>query len=136
MEPQILRVEGFEFRVGELDGYRLIDVVFPPRPVSSRLAMCIEPFFSLWDDDEKTVQILDVSQCEGLDETAHEYFKLTIRRTIHQPGYTASAWVVGDNAQMADDLERLLFDAMSMVQGVFKTRAEAVEFVRYFMAAE
>jgi|CXWL01.1.fsa_nt_gi hypothetical protein len=126
-------IDGFVFSVGEFEGRRLIEVVFSERISSARLSLFIDPFCSLWDDERPSLQIVDASGCEGLDAEAHEFLKALIRRTVHLPGHLATAWIVGDNARVANDVTWLLTDAVHVTDGIVRTRAEAEGFLRRFL---
>ena len=133
MGPENGEIDGFVYRVGEFEGRRLIEVVFSERISSARLAMIIDPFCSLWDDERPSFQIVDVSACEGLDSEAHQFLKALTRRTVHMPSHLATAWIVGDNDRIAQDVTWLLTDAVHVIEGIVRTRAEADNFLRRFL---
>lgn len=125
-------VDGFEFWTGKFDGHRLVEVRFPEKLRLERLSTIIDPFYSLWDADTLTVQIVDASPCEGLDDAAHEFFKVLIRRTVHQRAYWATSWIVGNNRRIERDVTHLLADAVHTTEGIVSSRAEAEAFLKEY----
>jgi hypothetical protein len=125
-----IRVGGFEFDVGELDGCQLVEVAYPRSVDISTLSAVIARYYDLWDADVPTVQLVDLSRIEGFTDELGQVLKSVIQRTVLQPSFVCAAWFTGANPAVHDEIVRLRREAGRPTDDVFETRDEAIAYLR------
>jgi 6-phosphogluconolactonase len=126
---QTTNVLGFAFRIEDHDDHRLIEVTFPAAVDFTATSAIISSYYDLWDEGRDTVQIIDVSSAPPLDEQMLVFLGAVIKRTVHQPGYVATAWVTGDNDRMHRDLCAVLERTVHSAESAFRTREQALSYL-------
>lgn len=123
---------GFEFKVDELDGYRVVETIYPPSIDVSKLSVIIARFYDLWDEDEDapTVSLQNLSRLEGFTDEVRQILKSVIQRTVLQPSFVAGAWYTGGNRAIYDEIMRVRREAGRSTDDVYETRDEAIAFLR------
>jgi hypothetical protein len=123
---------GFEFRVDELDGCRVLETIYPPSIDVAKLSVTIARYFDLWDEggDTPTVSLQNLSRLEGFTDEVRNVLKSVIQRTVLQPSFVAGAWYTDGNHAIYDEIMRVRRAAGRSTDDVYDTRAEAVAFLR------
>ena len=125
-----MEIGGFEFRVSELDGCRVIESIYPESIDVTKLAQTIASYYDLWDDETPTVSLGNLCQLGELSDEAQQILKSVIQRTVLLPSFVGAAWYTGDNDTVYDEIARVRREAGRPTNDVFRTREDAVAFLR------
>ena len=129
-----MEIGGFEFRVSEIDGCRVIESVYPESIDVTKLAQTIATYYDLWDDETPTLSLGNLCRLGELSEEVQQILKSVIQRTVLEPSFVAAAWYTGDNEKVYDEITRVRSEAGRPTNDVYRTREEAVEFLRAAIA--
>ena len=91
----------FDFRVGEIDGFRLIEITYPPRIDHAAVAAAAARFFSLLEGGGPAVTLNDVSRIGALTDDIRMVQRTVFRRTRLEDQARGAVWYTGDNPQLA-----------------------------------
>jgi hypothetical protein len=125
-----MEIGGFEFRVSELDGCRVIESVYPESIDITKLAQTIASYYDLWDDETPTISLGNLCNLGELSDEAQQILKSVIQRTVLEPSFVAAAWFTGENDRVYDEITRVRREAGRTTNDVYRTREEAIEFLR------
>lgn len=125
-----MEIAGFNFTVGELDGCRLIESVFPAVFDQKRLWAVAASYPLLWEETIPTVTLNDVSGMGELDGEAPSVLAWILQQNQLRAQIVATSWVIGANVRAGDQIRRVLVEVGRPTDNVFTTRAEAQAFLR------
>jgi hypothetical protein len=108
----------------------VIESVYPEAIDITKLAQTIASYYDLWDDAVPTVSLGNLCRLGELSEEAQQILKSVIQRTVLEPSFVAAAWFTGDNETVYDEITRVRREAGRPTNDVYRTREEAVEFLR------
>lgn len=124
----------FIFRVDRLDGVRLIRGLFPSQIRTSSIPETFAGYLSLWDDEEETVALADISRLIAFTPEVRQALAVLMKRLTIHPGFIASAWVTGTNHALVPELTALLIEAGRDPQSIFFRDDQALEHLRKSIA--
>ena len=120
----------FQFILEELDGVRVIRIVFPPAILLSVMAETYARYMALWESEVPTVVLADISRLERLEQDALEAIGVLLRRVGIMPAFIGSAWVCGDNRTLVEQIGSLMREAGRDARAAVEGEAEGVAFLR------
>jgi hypothetical protein len=124
-----MHIAGFTFAVGELEGYRFIETIFPATFDESRLWAAASSYPTLWDEALPTVTLNDVTQMGQLGSEAQKVLRWVLQQNTIRARLLATSWVVGDNARGRSEIETVLRDVGRPLDTIFETRDEALAYL-------
>lgn len=119
----------FQFSLEDLDGVRVIKIVFPPTIQPHLMAENYSRYMGLWESDTPSTVLCDMRQLEQLLADAERAIGVLLRRVGIMPTFVASAWVCGENEAVAEQLRELIREAGRDATSVVATEEEAVAFL-------
>lgn len=125
-----MEIAGFTFTVGDLDGFRFVESVFPEHVDPTRIWAAAASYPTMWDEGRPTVTLNDVTRLGPVDAEAERVLCWVLQQNSLRAGLVASAWVTGDNATARERISRVLVEAGRSAETVFATRDEALAHVR------
>ena len=125
-----MEVAGFTFTIGELDGCRLIESVFPHSIDKSRVWTVASSYPTLWDESRPTVTMNDVTQLGPLSDEARGVLKWVLQQNMRRATLVATSWVTGGDEQVRERICSVLTEVGRPTETVFATREEAIEYLR------
>jgi hypothetical protein len=123
-----------QYLVEDLDGTRMIRILFPKTIVPTTLAEGYATYLALWEVDTPTVAIADVRRLESLPAAARSAITVLLRRVVINPSFVGSAWVCGDNPLIVD-IRELLVEGGRDPETAFADEQQAVAYLRECIAA-
>jgi hypothetical protein len=132
-----MEIAGFVIEVGELDGTRLIRTVFPTVFDSRRLWAAASSYPTLWDEENPTVTINDISMMGDFEESpeARNVVKWVLEQNQKRARLVATSWVYGDNDRAAAQIRSLLEEVGRSTGNLFARDDEALQYIRGRLAA-
>jgi hypothetical protein len=125
----------FVFTEESLDGIRLIRLVMPEAIAPSMVASAAATYLAMWDREQPTVGLGDVSHLRELSPEMLEIFTVFARRVTVLTNYVASAWFTGANHPIAAHFRTLASAAGRDPSSIVENEAEAVTYLRGRIAA-
>jgi hypothetical protein len=125
-----MQIAGFSFTIGELDGYRFIESVFPSVFDQKRLWAAASSYPTLWDETKTTVTLNDVTAMGDLDAEAHKVLRWVLQQNMIRARLLATSWVIGDNERAGEQIREVLVEVGRPADNLFATRDEALAFLR------
>ena len=125
-----MEIAGFNFTIGQLDGCRLIESVFPAVFDQQRLWAVAASYPLLWEEQIPTVTMNDVSGMGELDGEAPTVLAWILRQNQLRAQIVATSWVIGTNLRAGDQIRAVLREVGRPTDNVFTTRDEAMAFLR------
>jgi hypothetical protein len=122
------------YEIGELDGCRLVEVIYPTSIDLSKLSTATAKYVALWEVDVPTVFLNDFVRTDVVDEARANVFLSLLRRNDTRPNFWGSTFVVGGNDALARQVYELLEAAERRSDCVYTTRDEAVDALRQMIA--
>jgi hypothetical protein len=118
------------YELGRLDDCRLITVVYPRVIDLTFLSDATARYLSIWEIDEPTVQMNDVTRCEPFDEIRSNVLLSMLRRNATRANYWGSAYWMGDNEGFVDCLTPILVAAQRSLDCIQSSLDDALEYLR------
>jgi hypothetical protein len=118
------------YEIGELDGCRLVEVIYPRSIDLSKLSTSTAQYVAVWELDVPTVFLNDFVRTDIVDEARANVFVSLLRRNDTRPRFWGSAFVVGSNDAVARQMLELLELAGRPSDCVYATRDEAIAALR------
>jgi hypothetical protein len=125
-----MEIAGFTVHVSELDGVRLVENIYPERIEMSKLAPYIASFLELWEDPSPAVALSDVRRLREIGDDVRPFAVSVLQRLRLNSNLVASAWCTGGNEPTHSQLIDLLADVKGSERAVFRTREEAIDYLR------
>src|SRR3569832_1489323 len=120
-----MQIAGFTFTVGELEGHRFIESVFPSSYDQKRLWAVASSYPTLWDETKTTVTLNDVRAMGALDAEAHKVLRWVLQQNMIRARLLATSWVIGDNERAGEQIREVLLEVGRPAANLFATRDEA-----------
>ena len=125
-----MQIAGFTFAVGELDGFRFIETVFPSVFDQRRLWAAASSYPTLWDENLPTVTLNDVTHMGEMDAEASKVLKWVLQQNQIRARLVATSWVTGENARAREQIAEILNEVGRPADTLFEERDEAIAFLR------
>jgi hypothetical protein len=125
-----MQIAGFTFTIGELDGYRFIESVFPSAFDQKRLWAAASSYPTLWDETKATVTLNDVTAMGDLDAEAHKVLRWVLQQNMIRARLLATSWVIGENERAREQIREVLVEVGRPADNLFATREDALAFLR------
>lgn len=116
----------FDFRIERYRGIRIIIGYYPRKINVSTLSTTISRYYDLWDEDEPTAQLSDLSMLETFGDEAGKVLLSVIQRTMLQRTFVGSTWNTGDNSAIHDEIVDVLHAAGRTSRSVFNNFDQAL----------
>jgi hypothetical protein len=129
-----METEHVQYLVDELDGVRLIRVIFPQILVPSSMPEAFARYLALWEHDVPTTVLIDMERLEHWPEEARQALRVLLGRISIMQNFVASAWTTGRNAAVAIEMRALLVEAGGD-RTLFEREADAIDYLRGRIAA-
>jgi hypothetical protein len=129
-----METEHVQYLVEELDGVRMIRVIFPQVLVPSSLPEAFARYLALWEHDVPTTVLIDMERLVHWPEDARRALRVLLGRIAIMPNFVASVWTTGRNAAIAVEMRTLLVEAGGD-RTLFEREADAVDYLRGRIAA-
>lgn len=120
-----MEIAGFNFTIGQLDGYRLIESVFPAVFDQHRLWAVAASYPLLWEEQIPTVTINDVSGMGELDGEAPKVLAWILQQNQLRAQIVATSWVIGTNVRAGEQIRAVLLEVGRPTDTIFTTLDEA-----------
>ena len=122
------------YTVGDLDGFRLIEVFYPTVIDLSKLSSATARYLSIWQLDIPTVQLNDVTTTGVFDEIRSNVLVSMLRRNATRSNYWGSIYWIGDNTEFEPGLRDILETAGRDPNCIFRSRDDAIRALRAYIA--
>ena len=126
--------EHVQYLVDDLDGVRLIRVIFPHTLAPSSMPEAFARYLALWEHDVPTTVLIDMERLEHWPDDARRALRVLLGRIAIMPNFVASAWTTGRNAAIAAEMRTLLVEAGGD-RTLFEREADALDYLRGRIAA-
>lgn len=130
MEPGAI-----QFIVRQYDGFRLIEAVFPKTIDTAKLSLATTEYMALWDCEDPTVQINDVTRADPFDDVASNVLISILKRNTLRPSYLGSAYWIGDNILFESTIYEILVAAGRSPDCIFRDHGEALDYLSQIAAS-
>src|SRR4051812_28909815 len=108
MSGGCMEIAGFQFNTSDLDGYRLIESVFPDTIDKSRLWSVASSYPTLWDEKKPTVTINDLTAMKLFGTEELGVLKWVLQQNDVRAQLLATSWVTGPNGALAEQVRAVL----------------------------
>ncbi|MBK6316832.1 MAG: hypothetical protein IPF53_21730 [Blastocatellia bacterium] len=125
-----MEIAGFNFVIGQLDGCRLIESVFPAVFDQHRLWAVAASYPLLWEEQIPTVTINDVSGMGELDGEAPKVLAWILQQNQLRAQIVATSWVIGANVRAGEQIRDVLLEVGRPTDTIFATVDEAKVYLR------
>lgn len=129
-----METEHVQYLVEELDGARMIRVIFPQVLVPASLPEAFARYLALWEHDVPTTVLIDMERLDHWPEEARRALRVLLDRIAIMPNFVASAWTTGRNPTIAAEMRTLLVEAGGD-RTLFEREGDAVDYLRGRIAA-
>ncbi len=133
--PHRMQIAGFTFIVGDLDGYRFIETVFPAVFDRTRLWAAASSYPTFWDELHPTVTLNDIRAMGELDAEPQRVLRWVLQQNMVRARLLATSWVTGGNPLARSQIEAILREVGRPTNTVFESRDEAMDHLRAEIAA-
>jgi len=123
-----------QYSVGDLDGVRLIRVLFPRVLTPSTMPEAYSQYLTLWEHDLPTVVLVDMVRLEEMPADAKRALHVLLGRIAIMTNFVASAWMQPHHAGIAAVLIDLLRDAGGQ-RTIFTVEDDALAYLRERIAS-
>ena len=123
-----------QYSVEDVEGVRLIRVLFPRVLTPSTMPEAYSQYLALWENDLPTAVLVDMSRLEEMPADAKRALHVLLGRIAILTNFVASAWMQPSHAGIAAVLADLLRDAGGQ-RTIFTAEDDALAYLRDRIAA-
>jgi hypothetical protein len=125
----VVENELVQYRVEDVEGVRLIRVLFPRVLTPTTMPEAYSRYLDLWDTDVPTAVLVDMVRLEEMPAEAKSALHVLLGRIAILENFVASAWMQPVHAGIAAVLMDLLRDAGGQ-RTIFVDEADALTYLR------
>jgi len=125
-----MQIAGITFIVGELEGFRFIETIFPESLDRTRLWAAASSYPTMWDEAKATVTLNDVSQMGRLSIEATGVLRWVLQQNSLRALIIGTSWVTGSNDGAREQITGVLRDVGRSDETIFQQRDEAIAHLR------
>jgi hypothetical protein len=125
-----MQIAGITFIVGELEGFRFIETIFPESLDRTRLWAAASSYPTMWDEAKATVTLNDVSQMGRLSIEATGVLRWVLQQNSLRALIIGTSWVTGSNDGAREQITGVLRDVGRSDETIFRQRDEAIAHLR------
>lgn len=125
-----MEIAGFNFAIGQIDGCRLIESVFPSVFDQQRLWAVAASYPLLWEEQIPTVTLNDVSGMGELEGEAPRVLAWILQQNQVRAQIVATSWVIGTNIRAGEQIRAVLEEVGRPTDNIFTTPEEAKAFLQ------
>jgi hypothetical protein len=125
----LMQIAGFTFSVGEIDGFRFIEAVFPESIDPSRVWAAASSYPTMWDEPRPTVTLNDVSNLGELEPEPRRVLRWVLQQNSLRAQLVATSWVTRGNERAREQIAEVLGEVGRPVDTIFELRDQALEHI-------